>query len=75
MADLSLVEKPAQAAGKKGAANNAKPGKSHSECVAELQGFIEKRIKLFEDYAKRESDAVQPCTSSTIKYLYWHSDQ
>ena len=75
MADLSLVAKPAQAAGKKGAAgNNTKPGKSHSECVAELQGFIEKRIKLFEDYAKRESDAVQPCTSSTSNNLYWHSN-
>ena len=59
VAGLSLSDrKPATA--KQGAANGTKPAKSHAECVAELQGFIQKRIQLFEEYAKREADAVRP---------------
>ena len=61
VAGLSLSDrKPATA--KQGAANGAKPAKTHAECVAELQGFIHKRIQLFEEYAKREADAVRPCS-------------
>ena len=60
IAGLSLSERKSATA-KQGATNGTKPAKTHAECVAELQGFIHKRIQLFEEYAKREADAVSPC--------------
>jgi hypothetical protein len=59
LADLSLKSAPARPASAKKAANGAAPAKSHAECAAELQGFIAKRIKLFEEYAEREHTAVR----------------
>ncbi len=61
LADLSLKSAPARPASAKKAANGAAPAKSHAECAAELQGFIAKRIKLFEEYAEREHTAVRIC--------------
>lgn len=34
--------------------------KDHKKHVEELQGFIHKRIKLFEEYKQREDQAVCP---------------
>lgn len=69
LADLSLKSAPARPPSAKKGASNAAPVKSHAECAAELQGFIEKRIKLFEEYAEREREAVRilPPAGSALK--------
>ncbi len=66
LADLSLKSAPARPASAKKAANGAAPAKSHAECAAELQGFIAKRIKLFEEYAAREHTAVRILPPSAV---------
>ena len=67
LADLSLKSAPARPGSAKKAANGAAPAKSHAECAAELQGFIAKRIKLFEEYAEREHTAVRILPPSAVR--------
>ena len=47
-------------------ANGAqKPSKTHKEAASELEGFISKRIQLFNQYHERELQRVYTCATAT----------
>ena len=44
-----------------------KPNKTHKEAASELEGFISKRMQLFNQYHERELQRVQICAPDTPK--------